>query len=101
MVPISHQDWFESFVRIVVSSRWTVSDQRPKHPISILQRVVAVVPTTAILHGSEFISEAITRNNGTLRDAIDTIHMRSVQSSDTMEMDRCAAERELISNLYL
>jgi len=101
VVPVRHQNWSEGFVRAVVSSGWAVNGHRPKHSISILQRVVAVVPTTAVLHGAEFVSETVARSNGALRYAIDTIHMRSVKLSNTMEVDRCAVERKFICNLYL
>lgn len=60
-----------------------------------------MIPTTAVLHGSELISEAVARSNRALCDAIDTVHVRSIQLPDPMEMNRCAVELELVDDSHL
>ena len=87
MVPISHQNRFESFVRVEICGRRAINRHRSKQAIAVLQRVVAVVPATAVLHSSELVGEAVSRCNGALGDAIDAIHVRRQILPDAVEVD--------------
>jgi hypothetical protein len=55
--------------------------------ICVLHGVVTVIPRRSILSSLEDIVEAITRSDGTLRDAVDAIHIHGLVLSDSMPMN--------------
>ncbi len=57
---------------------------RARGTIGILHRVVAVVPRASVLMEGEVVDEVISGSNGTLRDAIHAIHVRTIQLTDTL-----------------
>ena len=52
-----------------------------------LERVVTVIPRSAILRGVENVREFLAGSNWALCDSIDSIHVTSVQLSKTVPMD--------------
>ena len=73
-----------------------MNSQGPRHSISVLKRVVAVIPRRAILDSPEAVSVGFTRCNGALRHAVDAIHLQALKLAYTMPMDSCSIELEFV-----
>lgn len=94
MIPIGHEN--RIYRPIEVRRRWPVDSQRSQHAITVLQRVMTVVPRCSILYGLEFVREGIVSRDRALRNRIDTVMFEAVQHSDTMPMDCCAVVEKAI-----
>lgn len=94
MIPISHEN--RIYRPIEVRRRWPVDSQRSQHAITILQRVMTMVPRCSILYGLEFVCEIISCRDRALRNRIDTVMFKTVQHSDTMPMDCCAVVEKTV-----
>ena len=64
--------------------------------ISILGRIVAMIPCAPILHCPEGVIEAVTRCCRTLSDTINTIHVHGQPLSNAMPMNACSVMFEFI-----
>jgi hypothetical protein len=60
--------------------------QRTECAVSILNRVVTVIPCTSILHCSKSVVEAVFGCDRTLGHAIDSVHVHRLPLSDSMPM---------------
>lgn len=76
--------------------------QRPSHAITILERVVTMIPRGAVLQSSEAVSIRFTRSNRALCNAIDSIHFKAVELADSVPMNSGAIEAQVVldSDLY-
>ena len=69
------------------------------HAVSVLYRVVVVVPRRSVLSGIEGIIERVARCDWTLSDAIDAIHMHIAKLPNSMPMDACTVVRQVIDDM--
>ena len=69
------------------------------HAVSILYRVVAVIPCRPVLSGIERIVKIGARWNGTLGDAINTVHMHSPELPNPMPVDACTVVGQVIDDV--
>jgi hypothetical protein len=65
--------------------------------ITVLQRVMAVIPGRPILSGSKLVSIAVSGSNRALRDAI---NLHVIPHADIVKMNRGSVEAKLISDVY-
>jgi hypothetical protein len=72
--------------------------QRTLKSICVLYRVVTVIPRSSILSSLKAISEALTRGNRTLRNAIDTIHIHGLILSNTVPVNAGAVTHHTVDN---
>ena len=70
--------------------------QRASHAITILERVVTMIPRGAVLQGSEAVGIRFTRSNGALCNAIDSIHFKAVELADAVPMNCGAVEAQVV-----
>lgn len=96
VVPVSHENWINWVIK--VSCCRPVDGQRPQHAITVLQRVMAVIPGCSILPGREFVREMVSRRYWALGDCIDTVMFEAVQHSNTMPMNCSAIVFEVIDD---
>lgn len=83
---IGHEQWIDRLV--ILGTRWAVYSQWTKHAISILERIMAVIPSGSVLFGNESISKAIPWSNWTLGHSGNAIHKEIVFHADTVHMHR-------------
>lgn len=60
---------------------------------------MTVVPSMSILQGLPLIGEAITLSNWTLRDTIDTVHLISIELTNSVPVYRSSVPIIVISNM--
>ncbi len=94
MTPVSHQNWKLSLV--VWLRCWPVEGQWTNGSISILDGMVAVIPSTAILHGSKGVVEAISRSNRALCHSIHSVHVHRKPLPNTVPMNAGAVVFEFV-----
>lgn len=94
MIPITHQNGI--YRPIEVRRRWPVDSQRSQHAITILQRIMTMVPRCSVLYGLEFVCESIPCRDRALRNRIDAVMFKTVQHSDTMPMNSCAVVEKTV-----
>lgn len=96
VIPVSHENRIDWVIKL--RRRRPVDGHRPQHAITILQRVMTVIPGCSILPGREFVGKMITRRDGALGNRIDTVIFKAVQHSDTMPMNGSAVVFEVIDD---
>jgi hypothetical protein len=87
-----------SEINIVVRCRGAVDDDRSEDTVTVLNRVVAVVPRGPILRRLERVHFLSTRWDRTFRDARRSVHIISAQLSDTMPMYTGSVHSEAIGH---
>lgn len=67
--------------------------------ICILKRIVAMIPSMSVLKSAPSICETISLSNGALGHTIDTVHLISVELSDTMPVNCCTIEVVIVLHM--
>lgn len=96
MTPVTEEEWIEC--NIIIRRAGSVESYRASKAISVLQRVVAVIPRCAILGDVERISKAVAVSNWALRYAVNSIHFKRVLHSDAVPVDRSAIVSQVVFN---
>ena len=73
-----------------------MTHHRSECSISILHRIVAMIPRTSILHSFPCVGERVPRSDRALSYAIDAVHMHGVQLSNSVPMDTGAVVLEIV-----
>ena len=55
-----------------------------------------VIPACAVLRDAEFVGEAVTRSDWTLRDTVNTVILESFVLTSAVEMDGCSVVSQVI-----
>lgn len=74
------------------------TDQRTEGAISILDRVVAVIPCTSVLHRSKCVVEGVSWSNGTLGNTVNTVHVHCLPLSNTVPVDASAIVLQFVGD---
>ena len=94
VTPVTEEEWFEC--NVIIRGAGSVESHRTSKTISVLQRVVAMIPRCAILGNIEYISKAVAVSNWALRYAVNSIHFKGILHSDAVPVDRSAIVSQLV-----
>lgn len=76
-----------------------MNKQRTSDSIRVLKRVVAVIPSMAVLNCLEVVCVSIVRSNGTLRNTVDPISFIGMKLTDAMPMDGGPIVGQIVGNV--
>ena len=98
IIPIS--DGIRAEIDVVVGGSRSIENDRTNDAVTILARVVGVVPRRSILSGLEGVGVCISRSNWALRDARNTIGTAVVQLPQTVPVDGGSIVLHLVGDCH-
>ena len=86
-------------IDIIIGSRRPVDNDCAEDSLTILSRVMTMIPERAVLCSLECVQPGLTRSERTFSDTICAVHRVCIQLTKTMPVHACAVVFHLIYNI--
>ena len=97
MVPVTYKNRVPCF--IIVGTRRPMNKQGTSDAVRVLERVMTVVPGSAVLGRLEFVGESVVGSYGTLRNTVDPIICICMKLTYAMPVDSSSVVWMVVGNM--